>query len=256
MLHLPVPVDARLIVAIVAIVLAGVAKAVTGMGLPVAAVPILVALYGDLRLVLLCTVLGTVLTDPPMVWRYRGHWRESGVIVGFVFAGVIGMVIGTHLLAYVKQSVLAGILAVVVIAFIVTSLLDRLPVLPRTLAARIGPLVGLCCGMLQGAAGAAGPVTTVYLVSTQLARGAFLFAINAIFFALDFTQFVALQQLHLTTTQIWTAAIGIFVLCSAGLGIGFALQSRIDDVAFKRGVLIMLACAGAGLLVRAFHASS
>jgi len=248
---LPVPVDARLIVAVAAVVLAGFAKSVTGMGLPVLAVPILVALYGDLRLVLLCTTLGTVLTDPPMLWRYRAHWRESRMLVGFLLAGIAGMVIGTHLLAYVRAAVLAGILAVVVIAFIIISWAGRVPTLPRSVAARIGPLVGLCCGMLQGAAGASGPVTTVYLVSTQLSRASFLFAINAIFFTLDATQFLSLQQLHLTTPQIWTAGAGIFVLCAAGLGIGFAVQSRIDDVAFKRGVLVMLAVAAVGLIVRA-----
>jgi uncharacterized membrane protein YfcA len=248
---LPVPVDARLIVAVAAVVLAGFAKSVTGMGLPVLAVPILVALYGDLRLVLLCTTLGTVLTDPPMLWRYRAHWRESRMLVGFLLAGIVGMVIGTHLLAYVHTAVLAGILAAVVIAFIVISLAGREPTMPRTVAARVGPLVGLICGMLQGSAGAAGPVTTSYLVSTRMPRAAFLFAINAIFFTLDATQFVSLQSLHLTTPQIWTAGAGIFVLCAAGLGIGFALQSRIDDVAFKRGVLVMLAVAAAGLIVRA-----
>ena len=89
MFELPIPVDARLIVAVVAVVLAGFAKSVTGMGLPVLAVPILVALYGDLRLVLLCTVLGTVLTDPPMLWRYRAHWRDSRMLVGFLILGVL-----------------------------------------------------------------------------------------------------------------------------------------------------------------------
>jgi len=39
-------IDWRLAVAIVAIVVAGIAKGVTGMGLPIAGVPILVALYG------------------------------------------------------------------------------------------------------------------------------------------------------------------------------------------------------------------
>ncbi len=251
MVALPVPLDARLIVAVAAVLLAGFAKSVTGMGLPVLAVPILAALYGDLRLVLLCTVLGTVLTDPPMVWRYRAHWRESTMLGGFLIAGVIGMVIGTHVLTVVKGAWLAGALAVVVIAFIVSSLTGRVPTMPRVVAVRIAPLVGLICGVLQGSAGAAGPVSTSYLVSTRMPRGSFLFAINVIFLTLDATQFVSLQQLHLTTPAIWTAAVGIFVLCAAGLGIGFVLQSRIDDRAFKRGVLVMLACAAAGLLYRA-----
>ena len=51
-----IPIDIRLVLAIATVFIAGVAKGVTGMGLPVAGVPILVALYGDLRLVLLTTI--------------------------------------------------------------------------------------------------------------------------------------------------------------------------------------------------------
>ena len=251
MFALPVPLDARLIVAVVAVVLAGFAKSVTGMGLPVAGVPILVALYGDLRLVLLTTVFGTVLTDIPMLVRYRANARDSRMLIGFLIAGIIGMVIGTHLLSYVRAAILAGVLAIVVIAFIIVSWIGRVPTMPRPLAARLGPLVGLGCGMLQGSAGASGPIVTSYLLSTQLPRASFLFAINVIFFTLDATQFVSLQALHLTTPQVWTAAVCVFVLCAAGLGIGFAVQSRIDDAAFKRGVLVMLAFAAVGLVVRA-----
>ncbi len=233
------------------VVLAGLAKAVTGMGLPVAGVPILVALYGDLRLVLLTTILGTVLTDIPMLWRYRANARDSRMLAGFLIAGLTGIVIGTHILTFVKAAVLAGVLALVVIAFIIVSWIGRVPTMPRAVAARVGPLVGLVCGVLQGSAGASGPVVTSYLVSTQLPRASFLFAINAIFFTLDATQFVTLQQLHLTTAAIWTGAVLILALVSAGMALGFAVQSRIDDVLFKRGVLVMLAFAALGLIVRA-----
>ena len=233
------------------VVLAGLAKAVTGMGLPVAGVPILVALYGDLRLVLLSTILGTVLTDIPMLWRYRANARDSRMLAGFLVAGLIGIVIGTRVLTFVKTAVLAGVLAVVMVAFIIVAWIGRVPTMPRAVAARVGPLVGLACGVLQGSAGASGPVVTSYLVSTQLPRASFLFAINAIFFTLDATQFVSLQQLHLTTAAIWTSAVLVLALVSAGMAAGFAVQSRIDDVLFKRGVLVMLAFAALGLIVRA-----
>jgi hypothetical protein len=94
---------------------------------------------------------------------------------------------------------------------------------------------------------------TTYLVSSQLSRDGFLFAINAIFFVLDWTQFASLQQLHLTTLAIWQAAGVVLVLVFAGMGIGFAIQKRIDDVIFKRAVLVMLGCAAVGLVIRALR---
>jgi uncharacterized membrane protein YfcA len=248
---LPVPLDARAIVAVAIIVLAGFAKGVTGMGLPVAGVPVLVALYGDLRLVLLCTILGTVASDVPMLWRFRANARESRVLAGFALAGLAGIVIGTRLLAYVRPSILAAVLAAVVIAFIGVSWIGRVPTMPGPVAARVGPLVGLVCGVLQGSAGASGPLVTSYLLSIRLPRASFLFAINAIFFVLDLTQFVSLQALRLTTPAIWTTAAIVLVLALAGLAAGLWAQSRIDDARFRRVVLVMLAVAAIGLIVRA-----
>ena len=70
MIDIGVPVDIRLAFAVLTIVLAGVAKVVTGMGIPVAGLPILVALYGDLRLVLVSTILATALADVPMLYKF------------------------------------------------------------------------------------------------------------------------------------------------------------------------------------------
>jgi uncharacterized membrane protein YfcA len=248
-----IPIDIRLVLAIATVLLAGVAKGVTGMGLPVAGVPILVALYGDLRLVLLTTVLATALSDIPMLWRFRKNWREASILVGFIICGLIGIVLGTHLLLFVRTSILCAVLAVVVIAFIAVSWFGSVPVMSRVLASRIGPLVGFACGLIQGSAGASGPIVTTYLVSSQLSRNGFLFSINAIFFVLDWTQYVSLQQLHLTTTAIFLTSLAVLVLVFAGIGIGLVIQKRIDDVIFKRAVLVMLACAAGGLIVRAIR---
>jgi uncharacterized membrane protein YfcA len=248
-----IPIDFRLFVAIATIVIAGVAKGVTGMGLPVAAVPILVALYGDLRLVLLTTVLATAVSDIPMLWRFRKNYREASLLIWFLVFGLIGIVIGTRILLLVKTSILCAVLAAVVVAFIAVSWFGNVPTMSRVVAQRISPLIGLVCGMIQGSAGASGPIVTTYLVSSGFTRDGFLFAINAIFFVLDWTQFTSLAQLHLTTPQIWEASLVVLVLVFAGLAIGLAIQKRIDDVIFKRAVLVMLGCAAVGLVVRALR---
>lgn len=251
MIDVGFPVDWRLGVAIATIVLAGVAKAVTGMGVPVAGVPILVALYGDLRLVLVTTILATALADFPMLYKFRAAYKEASILIGFIAFGLIGIIIGTAILAYVKTAILCAVLAVVVVVFIFVSWFGKVPTMSRTVASRIGPLIGLVCGMLQGSAGASGPVVTTYLVSSQLTRAGFLFAINAIFFVLDWTQFTTLHLKFTTTPAQWVVQLAIAVLVFAGMGIGFAIQNRIDDIVFKRAVLVMLAFAAAGLVIRA-----
>jgi uncharacterized membrane protein YfcA len=248
-----IPIDFRLLIAVVTVLLAGVAIGVTGMGLPVAGVPILVALYGDLRLVLLSTVLATACSDVPMLWRFRKNYREASILVWFLLFGLIGIVIGTRILLYVKTSILCAVLAAVVIAFILVSWFGKVPTMSRVVAQRISPLIGFACGLIQGSAGASGPIVTTYLVSTKFSRDGFLFAINAIFFALDWTQFASLQQLHMTTAAIWQTSLAVLVLVFVGLGIGLVIQKRIDDQIFKRAVLVMLACAAVGLVIRALR---
>ena len=106
------------------------------------------------------------------------------------------------------------------------------------------------CGLIQGSAGASGPIVTTYLVSSQLSRDGFLFSINAIFFVLDWTQVASLAQLHVTTRAIWLTSLVVVALVFAGIVIGFVIQKRIDDAIFKRAVLAMLSCAAVGLVVR------
>lgn len=245
------PIDWRLAVALIAILVAGIAKGVTGMGLPIAGVPILVALYGDLRMVLVVTILGSATADIPLLWRYRARYRDATMLIGFGVFGIAGIIAGTQILTFVRPAILSGVLALVVIAFTILSWLGRVPTISTTLAARIGPAVGLVCGLLQGSVGAAGPVTTSYLLSTQLSREGFLFAINATFFVLDWTQFFSLQRLGLTTPPVFAASVGVAVLCFMGLGIGFAIHDCIDDKVFRRGVLLMLGVAAVALITRA-----
>ena len=243
--------DWRLGVAVLAVVVAGIAKGVTGMGLPIAGVPILVALYGDLRMVLVVTILGSATADLPLLWRYRRNYRDASMLIGFLIFGSIGIVLGTQILAFARPAILSGVLALVVIVFAVLSWLGRTPTISKTLAGRIGPVVGLVCGVLQGAVGAAGPITTSYLLSTKLSRESFLFAINATFFILDWTQFFRLQQLG--TPLILAGSLAVTVLVFVGLGIGFAIHDRIDDKVFRRFVLVMLGCAAVALIARALR---
>lgn len=248
-----IPLDWRIAVAVATVIIAGIAKGVTGMGLPVAGLPILVALYGDLRLMVLVTILGTAVADIPMLWRFRAAYREATILAGFLICGLIGIVIGTQILAVAPIALLCALLAAVVIVFIVVSWFGVLPTMSRTTAMRAGPAIGLLCGILQGSAGASGPVVTSFLVSTRLSREGFLFAINAIFLVLDWTQFTTIHLKYAASAGVWLVSAIILVLVLAGMAIGFAIQKRIDDAIFRRAVLVMLAFAAIGLITRALR---
>ena len=243
MLDAVFPLDARLIAAIAAVVLAGFAKGVTGMGLPIVGVPILVALYGDLRAVLLVTIISTALSDVPFVVQGAHLWRQALFLVGFVVAGLIGVVLGTHFLVTIRPQILTLVLACVLTAFLLIQWIGKMPRIERSRAARWGWFIGLLAGLLQGSAGSSGPFSTSYLVSMDLPRELFLFSLNVVFLILDWTLLVSLMRLGLFTPYLWQIAAGILVLSALGMVAGLLAGKRIDDFVFRRGVLVVLTIA-------------
>lgn len=247
------PLDWRLGVLVAAVLLSGFAKGVTGMGLPIIGVPILAAVYGDLRAVLIVTIFATALADLPFIVRGIHMWREARFLGGYLIVGLVGIVIGTRILVLVHPQYLTLTLGVLLAVFIVVTWTGRLPRIEHKTAARWGPVIGLFAGILQGATGASGPLTTSYLVSMDLSRALFLFSINVIFTVLDWTQLVSLSRLGLYTPYLYTLAVGIIVLTGAGMVVGFAAGRRIDDQAFRRGVLVLLSAAALSLFVRSLR---
>lgn len=247
------PVDGRIVAAIAAVLLAGFAKGVTGMGLPIIGVPILVALYGDLRAVLLVTIFSTALSDIPFVVHGARRWREVLFLIGFVLAGLIGVVLGTHLLVTIRPQILTLVLACVLIVFITIQWLGRMPKFERERATRWGWFIGLLAGLLQGSAGSSGPFATSYLVSLDLQRELFLFSLNFVFLILDWTLLVSLSRLGLYTPYLFQISAGILGLSVVGMVVGVLAGKRIDDFVFRRGVLVVLAIAVISLLFRSLR---
>lgn len=247
------PIDGRIVIAIAAVLLSGFAKGVTGIGLPVIGVPILVALYGDLRAILLVTIIATALSDVPFVVRGARLWREALFLVSFVVAGLVGVVLGTHLLVSVRPQILTLVLACVLTAFIAIQWLNKMPRIDRGTAARWGWLMGFLGGALQGSTGSSGPFTTSYLISMDLPREVFLFSLNTLFLILDWMLLASLQRLGLYTPYLYEIAAAILAVTAVGMVVGFAAGKRVNDVVFRRGVLIVLAIAVVSLLSRSLR---
>jgi uncharacterized membrane protein YfcA len=246
-------VDGRIVIAIAAVLLCGFAKGVSGIGLPVIGVPILVALYGDLRAVLLVTIISTTLSDVPFVVQGARYWREALFLVSFVIAGFVGVVLGTHVLVSVRPQILTFVLACVLTGFILIQWLGVMPRVERKTAARWGWLMGFLGGALQGSTGSSGPFTTSYLVSMELPRTLFLFSLNTLFLILDCTLLVSLHRLGLYTSRLYEVAGMVLAVTVVGMVAGFATGRRINDFVFRRGVLVVLTVAVLSLLYRSLR---
>ena len=233
--------DWRLIVAVLAMILGGVTKSLTGLGVPVIAIPILTALYGSLTDVIVVTILSTVLSDIYFIVRERQHWREAPYLIPLLVFGVLGIVLGAQILVAINDVYLSGALGVVLTVFVITSWMGTLPTFSDKTTKRASPVIGFLGGALQGSTGASGPVVTMYLFNAPISKGGFLFAVNFVFFVLDITQFGALAQLGLYTTGRAQLAVLAVIPLAIGMIGGVWLSRRVDAAVFRKGVLVVLA---------------
>ncbi|MBI2912110.1 MAG: sulfite exporter TauE/SafE family protein [Chloroflexi bacterium] len=250
MLDLGVPIDARLLVVLVFILLGGFAKGVAGQGLPLVATPVIAVLY-DLRTAIVINAIPTVLSDVPIILAGLSHLRQAVRFTPFVLFGLMGILVGSQILVSVNQAILAMVLATVVTIFVTTSWFNILPVLSHRVGRILGPPMGLLAGITQGMAGASGPMASMYLLSIGTPRHLYFFSINVIFQILDTWQIFALQNVGLFTPGLTNMGLVICVPTAIGMIAGFRAQRHVNDQLFRRVILVILLLAAANLLGRA-----
>ena len=232
-------------------------KGLSGMGLPLIATPIIAALY-DLPTAITITMPATVLSDLPILYAYRGEWREARrlapVLLPLAAGAVGGIWLGTGLLVRLSQDLLRMVLGILVLLFVGVAHFKLIPHLSEKIASRIGLGVGLVGGVLQGAAGQSGPIISSYMYQLSLPRATYLFVINAFFLAADISQVLSLNSQGLYTTARWELAGVATLLSMPTLLGGLRMQKHLSEERFRRVVLAALALTGVVLVVRGLMA--
>lgn len=242
-----------LALAVAILLFSGVVKSVTGLGIPVVGTPLLTVVYGHLPIIVSIMSIPTTIASGYFVLRTFGKAREAvGVLVPLMPFGILGVVGGTHILVRVPEQIVAGVLAAVIAVFVITQVAARRAP-TRDLQARpvTGPIAGFLAGALQGTSGASGPMLTMYLLRRPLSRHGFILAANVAFFAFDVTQMITLASLGQFTSPRLVAAGVAIVPLFAGIAVGWPLAQRIDDRAFRHGVLVLLALTAISLGAKA-----
>ncbi len=242
-------IDYRLLIGVLAVLLAGATKGISGIGLPVVATPILAVLY-DLPTAIAVAILPTALSDMPILYTYRSEWHQTRRFIPMIVAGVAGILIGTQILIRVDQGLLKAALGLSVLLFVVISWFHLLPRLSDRFATRWGGVVGLLAGILQGATGTSAPVITVFFYQLHLPRAAFLFLINIFFVIVDSIQVGSLIWVGVYTPRLFLLAFAAAALVGPMVFLTLRLQKRINEQLFRRIVLLVLAFTGVVLLSR------
>jgi uncharacterized membrane protein YfcA len=180
------------------------------------------------------------------LWKLR-HALKWRAVAPFILGGVVGVPIGAALLTYINPVYLrfgVGVLLVVYSSYSLAR--PQLKRMHAGFAVETG--IGFLNGMLGGMTGLAGPIITMWCQVRGWRRD----EQRAIFQPVILASF-AMTAISLGVAGVFTAdLVRLYVYglppMVAGVLIGFKLYGHLDEVAFRKVVLVLLLLSGLVLI--------
>ena len=221
-----------------AVIVGSIVKSVTGMGLPIIAIPI-AALFVDLDAAVVTLSFPNMLANGVLASRERSHVRDTRDLPVLVITGVIGAVIGSIAFVSLPPEPLVFILIAAIVGYVVTFFAKPdLRVGPER-SRRLAPAVGGLAGAFQGAIGISGPIVGSWIHSYRLPRGAHIFSVTSLFFVSGTTQFVVLVASGELSGRVGASLLACIPVLGS-IPVGAWLRNRVSARGFDLAVVGML----------------
>ena len=222
----------------VAVVLGGLVKSVTGMGLPLIALPI-ISLFVSPETGIAILAIPSIVQNAGIIatnWHARHDTRG---LATFCVAGGVGVVIGTLSLGAVPEQITLIALNATIISWLYQRFRNPNHDVPQRKERMYSPVAGLIAGVFQGGSGVSGPVVAAWHQALRLPRDAFVFSIATAFGLIGIAQTITLGvKGHLEGRLLVSLLIAIIVLGSVPFGP--PLRRRLSGTAFDRAVLVLV----------------
>mgnify|MGYP001823616104 CR=1 FL=1 len=240
----------ELAIVLVAVVIGAIAKAVTGRGRPLIAIPI-ASLFVDVETAIVVIAVPNVLANAVLAGRERRSFPETRDLPTLAIFGVGGAVVGTLLLVNIPETPLVVAVILAIIAYIVLFFAHPDLRTTPTRSKRLAPVVGGVAGLFQGGVGISGPIVGSWIHSYRLPRSAHILSVTSLFFITGFAQLtvlVASGELSGRVAATLLACIPVF----ASIPIGTRLRNSVSVRGFDLAVVGMLAVSALALVVQTF----
>ncbi len=232
------------------VLVAAFVKGGVGFGFPTIATP-LIALVTDVRSAIVLLILPNLLMDVFQIGRrpsllrpiVRRHW------VIYLFA-VVGTFVGTKFLATFGTRPLILFLGFIILFFVVMTVFQVAPRIPRGLEGPLGPPLGFVSGVIGGLTNLAGYLLIIYFYSIRLQKEEFVRALSTAFIVIKVAQLFAVWQFNLLEPRVFSLSFFASGVALIGFGGGVLARDRIDQQSFNRTVLVVLALIGVGMVIR------
>lgn len=219
-------------------------KGLTGMGLPLVAVPFMASFLGAEHAIVVMQIPGLV-SNVWLVWSHRREAREIPVRYDLILPAVATTVFGVWFLDNANDKATLLLLAGAVAVFLALLLLKPSFRLDGVIGRIVTPIASLAGGFAQGAAGVSGPLFSTLILSFRLKKEAYIFY-NGLVFGL----FNAIQICAMAILGMWTwhrfaegclALIPLFVFQYIGMRLTGSVSVRM----FNRvviGIIVVMEC--------------
>jgi len=242
--------DLTTILVAAALLLAAFVKGTTGLGFPMIATPT-VALLLDIRTAVTILIIPNLVMDIAQVFRGGFPYAVFRRFGWLLVLTVVGVFLGTKVLATLPLWVLNLCLGVMVLLFVVSSWLRFDFTISPQVERILSPPAGLIGGFLNGMTNAAGPFLAIYLYSLKLQKMEFIKSIATIFVITKASQLAAVSTWNLLNWTTLLLSLEVTLLILLGFYAGLRIQDRVNQQTFNRGLLVLLFAIGIILIGRA-----
>jgi hypothetical protein len=235
------PIDIGLLVFVLAAIsLGGLFKGMTGLGLPMFAVPALAVVTSVEEAVVLMIIPGLGAN----LWMVYSHRQFASLLrehLPFLISGFLGGIAGTSLLIVLDDRWLKLILASWLALYLLQYFFKRNSLSLFRGRGRFAYVLGATAGAIQGATGISAQIIAPYYHGRSLAPAAYAFLVTSTFLVLGISQTATAFATELFTAE--RLQLGLIALVPALLftRIGIRFAQRVSQQTFDR-VLLFTFC--------------
>lgn len=225
-------------------------KGITGLGLPVVALPVLSYFLG-LPHAIGVLAIPIFITNLHQSIQTRAAWREVTFLWPGLPGGIVGLLVGVWFLTIMSPERLSLGIGIMLIIYISLKVFSPSFAFSQPTAYRLSPLAGFLGGFAQGATGLCAAVIVPFIQSINISRTAIIFTISTVFLIFSVVQMSALAYTGLLELRYILEGFLAMLPVVIFMPLGNWLGKRISRTVFDRVFLVVLGVIAIGLIQHA-----
>lgn len=229
-------------------------KGLTGLGLPMVAIPLIATVLGVERAVLVM-ILPTVVLNIWQSWANRDCIADFPEMKRLLLPGLPGAAVGASVLYLTPDRILSTGLAIWIAFYLLLRIMRPDMVLSLSSRQRFAPAVGFASGAMQAASGICAPILASYMDALGLKPKSYVFAISTAFAALAGSHFLVLLVAQVYSWQQLLESAIALIPGLIFLKPGTWLRNYVEPWVFTRVIRVLLVIMALRLLYGAWFSA-